>query len=110
MSPRTHTQKPAKSATVNGKAVTGFTDEERAAMKARAQELKAEARRSPRAKPPVWRSASARYQAHAVNLNVARVTAAGCAQRSQFLGSRHFDDHFSRRPLGLGIRECVTYV
>jgi uncharacterized protein YdhG (YjbR/CyaY superfamily) len=32
------------------KAVMGFTDEERAAMKERAQELKAEARRSPRAK------------------------------------------------------------
>jgi hypothetical protein len=31
-------------------AVTGFTDEERVAMKERAQELKAEARRGPRAK------------------------------------------------------------
>ena len=50
MSPKTHTQKSAKSASVTGKAVTGFTDEERAAMKARAQELKAEARRGPRAK------------------------------------------------------------
>jgi uncharacterized protein YdhG (YjbR/CyaY superfamily) len=36
------TQKPAKSA-------PGFTDEERAAMKQRTQELKAEARRGPRA-------------------------------------------------------------
>jgi len=35
---------------VTGKVVKGFTDEERAAMKERAQELKAEARRGPRAK------------------------------------------------------------
>ncbi len=41
------TQKSAKSTT--GKASKGFTDEERAAMKERAQELKAEARRGPRA-------------------------------------------------------------
>jgi len=40
MSPRTDTQKSAKSATVTGKAVKGFTDDERAAMKERAQELK----------------------------------------------------------------------
>lgn len=38
------TQKSAKSTTTIGKTVKGFTDEERAAMKARAQELKAEAR------------------------------------------------------------------
>src|SRR6267378_1735033 len=50
MSPKTDTQKSAKSATATGKAVKGFTDEERAAMKERAQELKAEARRGPRAK------------------------------------------------------------
>jgi len=50
MSPNTDTQKSAKSATVTGKAVKGFTDEERAAMKERVQELKAEARRGPRAK------------------------------------------------------------
>src|SRR5213594_2708610 len=50
MSPKTDTQKSAKSATVTGKAVKGFTDEERAAMKERAQELKVEARRGPRAK------------------------------------------------------------
>src|SRR3989449_3336069 len=50
MSPKTDTQKSAKSATVTGKAVKGFTDEERAAMKERTQELKAEARRGPRAK------------------------------------------------------------
>src|ERR671932_775125 len=41
------TQKPAKSTT--GKASKGFTDEERAAMKERVQELKAAARRGPRA-------------------------------------------------------------
>src|SRR5713101_3409423 len=50
MSPKKETQKSAKSATVTGKAVKGFTDEERAAMKERIQELKAEARRGPRAK------------------------------------------------------------
>ena len=50
MSPKTDTQKSAKRATVTGKAVKGFTDEERAAMKERVQELKAEARRGPRAK------------------------------------------------------------
>ncbi|HXP84523.1 MAG TPA: DUF1801 domain-containing protein [Bryobacteraceae bacterium] len=49
MRPKQETQKSAKSATVTGKAVKGFTDEERAAMKERAQELKAEARRGPRA-------------------------------------------------------------
>ena len=50
MRPKKETQKSAKSATVTGKAVTGFTDEERVAMKERAQELKAEARRGPSAK------------------------------------------------------------
>lgn len=49
MSPEKHSQKSAKSATVRGKVVKGFTDEERAAMKERVQELKAEARRGPRA-------------------------------------------------------------
>jgi uncharacterized protein YdhG (YjbR/CyaY superfamily) len=43
------TQKSAKSTTATGKTLEGFTDEERAAMKERAQELKAEARRGPRA-------------------------------------------------------------
>jgi uncharacterized protein YdhG (YjbR/CyaY superfamily) len=38
------TQKSAKSGAATGKKVKGFTDEERAAMKERAQELKAEAR------------------------------------------------------------------
>ena len=38
------TQKSAKSTTVSGKTSKGFTDEERAAMKERARELKAEAR------------------------------------------------------------------
>jgi uncharacterized protein YdhG (YjbR/CyaY superfamily) len=42
------TQKSAKSTT--GKASTGFTDEERAAMRERAQELKADVRRGPRAR------------------------------------------------------------
>ncbi len=43
------TQKSAKSTTAIGKTSKGFTDEERAAMKERAQELKAAARRGPRA-------------------------------------------------------------
>jgi uncharacterized protein YdhG (YjbR/CyaY superfamily) len=44
----TATQNPAKD-TASGKTFEGFTDEERAAMKARANELKTSARRSPRA-------------------------------------------------------------
>jgi len=49
MSPKKDTRKSAKSTTATGKKSKGFTDEERAAMKERAQELKAEARRGPRA-------------------------------------------------------------
>src|SRR5712691_10475332 len=49
MSPKKATQKSAKSTTVVNEKSDGFTDEERAAMKERAQELKAEARRGPRA-------------------------------------------------------------
>ncbi len=44
MSPEKDTQKPAKSTTASGTQSKGFTAEERAAMKNRAQELKAEAR------------------------------------------------------------------
>ncbi len=44
MSPKKETQKSAKSTTARNKESQGFTDEERAAMKARAQELKAEER------------------------------------------------------------------
>jgi uncharacterized protein YdhG (YjbR/CyaY superfamily) len=43
------TKKSAKSTTASDKAFGGFTDEERAAMKEHAQELKAAARRGPRA-------------------------------------------------------------
>jgi uncharacterized protein YdhG (YjbR/CyaY superfamily) len=43
------TPKSARSSTATGKAGGGFTDEERLAMKERAEELKAEARRGPRA-------------------------------------------------------------
>jgi uncharacterized protein YdhG (YjbR/CyaY superfamily) len=43
------TQKPAKSTAAAGKTFEGFTDEERAAMKDHARELKAAARRGPRA-------------------------------------------------------------
>jgi uncharacterized protein YdhG (YjbR/CyaY superfamily) len=43
------TQKPAKSTTTNDKTFKGFADEERAAMKQRAQELKEAARRGTRA-------------------------------------------------------------
>jgi len=41
MSPKKDTQKSAKSTTAIGKTSTGFTDEERVAMKERVQELKA---------------------------------------------------------------------
>jgi uncharacterized protein YdhG (YjbR/CyaY superfamily) len=44
MSAKKATQKSAKSTTAIGKTSKGFTDEERAAMKERAQELKAETR------------------------------------------------------------------
>jgi uncharacterized protein YdhG (YjbR/CyaY superfamily) len=44
MSAKKATQKSAKSTTAKGKTSRGFTAEERAAMKERAQELKAEAR------------------------------------------------------------------
>ena len=44
MSPKKDTQKSAESTTAINKQSKGFTDEERAAMKTRAQELKAEAR------------------------------------------------------------------
>jgi hypothetical protein len=44
----TDTKKPAKSTAATDKTYEGFTDEERAAMKERARELKADARRSPR--------------------------------------------------------------
>jgi hypothetical protein len=49
MSAKKATQKSAKSTTATKKKSKGFTDEERAAMKERAQELKAAARRGPRA-------------------------------------------------------------
>ncbi len=49
MSPKKDTQKSAKSTIATNKKSKGFTDEERAAMKERAQELKADARRGPRA-------------------------------------------------------------
>src|SRR5213594_926192 len=50
MSPKKDTQKSAKSTTAINKKSKGFTAEERAAMKERAQELKADARRGPRGK------------------------------------------------------------
>jgi uncharacterized protein YdhG (YjbR/CyaY superfamily) len=46
MSPKKDTQKPARSTTAINQKSKGFTDEERAAMKARAQELKAEANKA----------------------------------------------------------------
>jgi uncharacterized protein YdhG (YjbR/CyaY superfamily) len=49
MSPKKDTQKSAKTTTAKGRKSKGFTDEERAAMKERGQELKAERRRGPRA-------------------------------------------------------------
>jgi uncharacterized protein YdhG (YjbR/CyaY superfamily) len=44
MSPKNDTQKSTKSTAANNKKSRGFSDDEKAAMKARAQELKAEAR------------------------------------------------------------------
>jgi uncharacterized protein YdhG (YjbR/CyaY superfamily) len=49
MSPRKDTQKSAKSTRAIKNKSNGFTDEERAAMRERTQELKAAARRGPRA-------------------------------------------------------------
>jgi uncharacterized protein YdhG (YjbR/CyaY superfamily) len=49
MSTKKTTQKSTKSTTAIGKSSKGFTAEERAAMKERAKELKAAARRGPRA-------------------------------------------------------------
>ena len=48
MSPKKNRRKSAKSTTAIDKKSQGFTEEERAAMKERARELKAEARRGPR--------------------------------------------------------------
>ena len=45
MSPKKHTQKSAKGTTASDKKSKGFTDDERAAMKERVRELKAETRR-----------------------------------------------------------------
>ena len=50
MSPKKDTQKSAKTTSTIDKKSKGFTDEERAAMKERAEELKAEAGRGPRGK------------------------------------------------------------
>ena len=47
--PAKGTRKPIAKTSATGKTSTGFSDDERAAMKERAQELKAEARRGPRA-------------------------------------------------------------
>ena len=49
MSPKKEAPKPARQTTAKGKKSKGFTDDELAAMKERAQELKAEARRGSRA-------------------------------------------------------------
>src|SRR3989442_9482774 len=48
MSPKKDTQRSAKSTAATNKKFTGFTDEERAAMKERVQELKTSASRGPR--------------------------------------------------------------
>ncbi len=49
MSPKRNTKKSSRSNTATEKKLEGFTDEERVAMKERIQELKATARRGPRA-------------------------------------------------------------
>jgi uncharacterized protein YdhG (YjbR/CyaY superfamily) len=50
MSPKKDTQESAKSTTATNEKSKGFTDEEKAAMQERAQELKAEARRGKKGK------------------------------------------------------------
>lgn len=50
MKPKTEMQKSAKNAPVTGKVVKGFTDEERAAMQERTQELIGESNQKTRAK------------------------------------------------------------
>ena len=50
MSPKKDTRTSTRRTTETGEAARRFTDEERAAMKERARELRAEARRGPRAK------------------------------------------------------------
>ncbi len=50
MSPKNQTRKSARRATASNEKSSGFTAEERAAMKERAQELKSEARRGKRGK------------------------------------------------------------
>ena len=54
MSPKKETQKPGKSTTPTKKKSKGFTDDERAAMKERAEELNAEARRGARTDRADW--------------------------------------------------------
>ena len=49
MSPKKNTKKSSRSTTATDKKLKGLTDEERVAMKERIQELKATARRGPRA-------------------------------------------------------------
>ena len=50
MKPKKQTRKSVEGAAPTGKAVAGLSDQERDAVKARAQELKAEASRDPRAR------------------------------------------------------------
>jgi uncharacterized protein YdhG (YjbR/CyaY superfamily) len=54
------TKRSAKGTTATGKSFEGFTDQERAAMKERGQELKAAARRGPAAKQDAERDALAK--------------------------------------------------
>ncbi len=51
MKAKKETHKSNTAAPANSKSTNGFSDEERAAMKARVEELKAEQRRGPRPKP-----------------------------------------------------------
>ncbi len=57
MKAKTRTQKSSKSTTATGTKPTGFTGEERAAMRERVEELKAEARRGSRKGTPDGESA-----------------------------------------------------
>ena len=77
------TQKPATSGAANGTTSRGFTDEERGAMKERAQELKAAARRRPHAAKEDGESAVLAKIAEMTEPDRAPGRAAPCRQHSQ---------------------------
>ncbi len=69
------TKKPANRTTASDKTYEGFTDEERAAMKARAGELKAGTRRGPRTPCPPGTAAQVNSAPKCLRHNRGMVTA-----------------------------------